>query len=396
MTEANLAEEPTAGGPVSAAERITSLDAIRGVATLGILPMNALSFGLAAAAYANVSADGVDQPVDWVIGVLTMIFVDQKMMALFSLLFGVGVVVFADRAKAKGRRVVWLSLWRFALLGVIGLLHQRLWEGDVLMLYALSAPFVMLVRNLPARLLLVAGVVFALAGNALAPLVQATIGDDGDGLGDYWLTDAGDSSDAVLGWFIADAAGRAFGLMLIGVALFRFGIVQGQRDESFYRKLITWGLGTGTVITSAGIVARLATDWSPDYALTGHIPTGLGTIPMALGYLGLIVLWNRRASAAEETGAGGRSRFFTVERFRSVGRMALTNYLTQTIVGVVTLTWWLSDVVDLSRTMIAAWIVAVWCLQLVWSPWWLARFRYGPFEWAWRCATYRRLQPLRW
>ena len=89
-----------ASGPISTAERITSLDAIRGIATLGILPMNALAFGLAAAAYFNVSADGVRQPLDWVLGALTMIFVERKMMALFSLLFGVGIVVFAARAKA--------------------------------------------------------------------------------------------------------------------------------------------------------------------------------------------------------------------------------------------------------------------------------------------------------
>ncbi|MFO7547206.1 MAG: hypothetical protein R6W77_17070 [Trueperaceae bacterium] len=137
---------PPAPRPVAGAERINSLDAIRGVAILGILPMNALAFGLDRAAYVNVSADGIGQPLDWVIGVLTMLFVDQKMMALFSLLFGVGVVIFAERAAAKGRRVVWLSLWRFALLFAVGLAHTALWDGDVLALYALCAPVVLWVR----------------------------------------------------------------------------------------------------------------------------------------------------------------------------------------------------------------------------------------------------------
>ncbi|MYB86854.1 MAG: DUF418 domain-containing protein, partial [Acidimicrobiaceae bacterium] len=71
-----------------------------------------------------------------------------------------------------------------------------------------------------------------------------------------------------------------------------------------------------------------------------------------------------------------------------------TNYLTQTVLGVTMLTLWWGDV-NLSRTMIAVWILGVWGLQLWWSTWWLARFRYGPFEWAWRCATYRTWQPLR-
>ena len=351
------------------------------MAVLGILPMNALAFGLASAAYFNVSADGIRQPFDWVVGVATMIFVNQKMMALFSLLFGVGVVVFADRAKAKGRRVVWLSLWRFVLLFVVGLAHTAVWEGDVLILYAICAPIVLLVRKLPAGLLIGSGVALALAGSLAAPLFQNTVGADGTELGDYWFTGAGDMSDAVSGWFYLDVSGRALGLMLIGVALFRLGIVQGQRDDVYYRRMARWGLVAGTTVTAAEFVFRIANDWSPDYALTGHIATGLGAIPMALSYMALIIMWNRRTG-------------LHIERFRNVGRMALTNYLSQTILGVTMLTWWLDDV-DLSRTIIAVWILGVWGLQLWWSTWWLARFRYGPFEWAWRCATYRTWQPLR-
>ncbi len=369
------------GGPVSGAERITSLDALRGVATLGILPMNALSFGLVFAAYRNVSADGIQQPFDWVVGVLTLIFVDQKMMALFSLLFGVGVVVFADRAHAKGRRVVWLSLWRFALLLGIGIAHTALWDGDILVLYAICAPIVLLVRKLRARLLIASGVVISFAGSFVAPLVQNSLSANRRELGELWFSDASDMSDMVEGWFLLDFFGRGLGLMLIGVGLFRLGIVQGHRDDKYYRRMAQWGLVTGTAITAAGIVWRIVSDWSSDYALTGHIPTAIGTIPMGLGYMALIIIWNRR---------NGRM----VERFRKVGKVALTNYLTQTILGVVMLTWLFSDV-DLSRTMIAVWILAVWVLQLWWSTWWLNRFRYGPFEWAWRCATYRSWQPLR-
>ena len=370
-----------AGGPVSAAERITSLDLIRGVAVLGILPMNALAFGLDAAAYANVSADGIAQPLDWVLGVLTMVVVDQKMMALFSLLFGVGVVVFADRAAAKGRRVVWLSLWRFALLFVVGMLHTALWDGDVLALYAMCAPIVLLVRRLPVWLLVGAGVAFAMAGSVAAPSFQASVGADGAGLGDLWFADADAMSGSVEAWFDLNAGGRALGLMLIGVALYRVGIVQGARDDSYYRRLAAWSLGFGLAVTTAGIALRITSDWSADLALTGTIPTGLGTIPMALGYMALIILWNRSSSRH-------------LERVRNTGRMALTNYLTQTILGITTLSWLLYEV-DLTRTMIAVWILGVWVLQLWWSTWWLDRFSYGPFEWAWRCATYRTWQPLR-
>ena len=370
-----------AAGPVEGAERITSLDTIRGVAILGILPMNALAFGLDRAAYVNVSADGIGQPFDWIIGVLTMVFIDQKMMALFSLLFGVGVVIFADRAEAKGRRVVWLSLWRFALLFAVGMAHAALWFGDVLALYAMCAPVLLLLRRLPARSLGAAGVALALVGTVTAPFFQSAVGSDRAEIGKLWFAGADTMGSTAETWFLLNAAGRALGLMLIGVALHRLGIVGGERDDAYYRRLARWGLGVGTAATAAGSVWHIATGWSAEHAITGTIPTGLGTIPMALGYMAAIILWNRNGSRH-------------LERFRSTGRMALTNYLTQTLIGLATLGW-LLDGVDLTRTMIAVWILGIWALQLWWSTWWLERFRYGPFEWVWRCGTYRSWQPLR-
>lgn len=382
MTSSPTSQATTrASSPVEQEERITSLDLIRGVAILGILPMNALAFGLDRAAYFNVSADGIGQPFDWVVGVLTMIFVDQKMMALFSLLFGVGVVIFAERAAAKNRRVVWLSLWRFALLFAVGMIHTALWFGDILALYAMCAPLVLLLRKLPARILGAVGVVLALVGTVTAPFFQSAVDDDPAEFGYFWFADAAAMGSTVETWFLLNAAGRALGLMLIGVTLYRLGIVQGERNDAYYRRLALWGIGVGSAVTAVGSVLHIATDWSADSALIGTIPTGLGTIPMALGYMAAIILW-------------GRSRSRHLERFRNAGRMALTNYLTQTVIGLTTLGWLLADV-DLNRTMIAVWIVGVWALQLWWSTWWLERFRYGPFEWAWRCGTYRSWQPLR-
>lgn len=369
------------GGPTALDERIVSLDVIRGVAILGILVMNALSFGLDQAAYFNVPAGGTNNSVDWIIGVVAMVFFDQKMMALFSLLFGVGVVIFAERAASKSRPATGLSLWRFALLGIAGLVHISIWGGDVLFLYALCAPVVLLIRRLPVLLLGSLGVALALVGAITAPLFQATAGGTPDGLKGFWFTGYEGFSSAAEGWFILNAATRALGLMLLGVALYRMGIVQGHRDDTFYRRLAIRGLGFGTIVTVMGIVWRVVTDWSADLAITGTIPTSVGTIPMALGYMAIIIIWSRSGSSC-------------VAWFARAGQMALTNYLTQTIVGLVTLRWLFGDT-DLTRTMIAVWIVGVWILQLWWSTKWLAHFRYGLFEWGWRCATYRRRQPLR-
>jgi len=367
--------------PVGTAERIRSLDAVRGVATLGILVMNAIAFGLVDAAYFNLDAGGSDNIVDRVVGIVSLVLVDQKMMALFSLLFGVGVVIFAERAALKGRRVGWLSLWRFALLLGIGFAHSLLWEGDVLMLYAICAPVVLLLRNRRPITLLVLGSILALASTVMAPFVQREVGPNGEGLGDLWIPGGGDPSDFLFTHFLADAFGRALGLMLIGVALYRWGVVQGQQTVDSYRQMVGWGFGIGVPLAVLGVIVRSVDGWSADVAIVGQVPNGLATIPMAMGYLGLIVLWNQSAT---------RHR----ERITNVGRMALTNYLSQTVLGVLVLTNAFSDV-DLGRTAILGLIVAVWALQLWWSTWWLQRFRFGPVEWAWRCATYRRWQPIR-
>ena len=86
-------ERHTESGPITAASRITSLDLIRGVAVLGILLMNAVHFRFATVPYLNLSAGGSKTWLDWAVGVFGEIFVDQKFMGLFSLLFGAGVVL---------------------------------------------------------------------------------------------------------------------------------------------------------------------------------------------------------------------------------------------------------------------------------------------------------------
>ena len=150
--------QPTDAGPVREAERITSLDLIRGVAVLGILLMNAVNFKFGGAPYFNLSADGSETWLDWAVAILGEIFVDQKFMGLFSLLFGAGMILFIDRASGRGRSAVGLNLWRNALLLLIGVLHYQLWDGDVLMVYAVSSVLLLALRRLPNRMLISVGV----------------------------------------------------------------------------------------------------------------------------------------------------------------------------------------------------------------------------------------------
>ena len=370
-------------------ERNTALDAVRGVAVLGILIMNAVAFGLPAAAYTNLDAGGSRSFLDWMIGGAGEIFADQKFMGLFSMLFGAGIVLFAERAAAKGRRSVLLSLWRNGLLLVIGLVHLSFWDGDVLFVYALCAPVVLALRRLPTKVLFLLGGACYAAVAVISWLVQSSLRSFSSVLIDFW--NYGEYYDVIEAWFLADYFGRAVGAMLIGAALYRTGIITGRRPAAFYRRLAVWGLGVGLPLSSAGLALMAATDFDIDWAVAGTIPNTVATVPICLGYLSLIVLWNSRdASGTSSSARAGSMR----QRIRALGRMALTNYLSQTALGLIVLGALLDDV-ELSRTWIAVFVVAVWALQLWWSKAWLDRFSFGPVEWLWRCATYRRWQPLR-
>ncbi|MCP4084786.1 MAG: DUF418 domain-containing protein [Actinomycetia bacterium] len=372
----------TSSQPHAGSDRITNLDTVRGVATLGILVMNAISFGLIDAAYFNLDAAGSRSWLDWIIGGLGEVFIDQKTMALFSLLFGVGMVVFIERAEAKGVAALRLSLWRNLLLLGIGLAHALVWDGDVLTVYAICAPIVLLLRRRNPVTLLGLGTAALLSSAVAAVMTQTAVPATGEGLGSFWYADGGAIGDAVGLFLISDFFLRALGMMLIGVALYRLDVVQGTRPPAFYRSMVRWGLAIGLPLTMAGLAWQVAEGFSPNVSVAGLAPNTLATIPMALAYVGLISLWNQRTTTALHV------------RVRAVGRMALTNYLAQTVLGIVALRVVLERG-DLTRSGIAAFVLGAWVLQLLWSKPWLERFRFGPIEWLWRSATYRTWQPLR-
>ena len=207
------------------------------------------------------------------------------------------------------------------------------------------------------------------------------IGDD-IGLGKYWFVESTKLGDTVGLWLLVNFFGRALGMMFIGVALYRMTILQGTRSVGFYRRMAVIGIVVGLPLAITSVVWQLASDFSPDRALISTIPTNLATIPLTLGYLGVLTIWHLRVDS------------WVHARIRAIGRMALTNYLTQTIIGITVLRIIL-DQGSLSRSGIALFIVVVWTLQITWSEPWLKRYPYGPFEWIWRKLTYREFRMAR-
>ncbi len=229
------AESHTDSGPVRESGRITSLDLIRGVAVLGILLMNAVNFGLGNAPYFNLSAGGSETWLDWTIGVYGEIFVDQKFMGLFSMLFGAGMILFIDRASEKGRRAVLLNLWRNGLLLIIGIVHISLWDGDVLMAYALASVFLIAMRKLPNRTLIGIGVWVFLLSIVCALWAQA-LANTGATLSGVWEPGEFPDDEVIAILFLLGYFLRALGLILVGAGLYRAGFMNGGLSASTYRR----------------------------------------------------------------------------------------------------------------------------------------------------------------
>ena len=372
---------PTAG-PIEDASRITSLDLIRGVAVLGILFMNVVSFKYGQVPYWNLSAGGSETWIDWAVGIFGEVFVDQKFMGLFSLLFGAGVMLFIDRASRRERHPVWLNLWRNLLLLGIGLLHYLLWEGDVLMLYAVSSAILICFRKLSARTLIVLGaIVFLLPvpGDLLAQTNADSYNSDLTGI---WTDPGAEIRDPIGLFMLSGYFARGLGMIMIGAGLFRLGFIQGECSGRAYTLFAVYGTAIGLALAALGVVLVAWNDFSREVAFIGNIPNSLGTIPAAMGYMSLIVLWNKRKNS------------WLKSRLSAAGRMALTNYLAQSVLGILILTVALGDF-STGRSGLLVFVVGVWAVQLWWSQAWLSRFRFGPAEWLWRVATYRRRQPLR-
>ena len=400
------------GGPVSQAARIDAIDVLRGFALLGILAINIQYFAMPDAAYFNPTAYGDLQGANLQVFLWSRLLADQKFMTIFSMLFGAGIVLMAARAAEPGdarrrhyRRMAWL--------GLIGLLHAHLlWAGDILFLYAVCGMLVFPLRGLSPRLLLAIG--------AAAISVASAISLAGGTSLPYWPDAARSDFIATLwqpppamvdadlaayrgGWleqlparsataftfetFILLTWGmwRAGGLMLIGMALFKLDVFRAQRSRRFYGALAVAALVLGFSIDGYGVVLDFRYGWDIWSFFQGEQFNYWASIAVSLGYVGLVML------ACRTPALRGATR-----PFAAVGQTALTNYLLQTVICTTIFyghgLGWYGSVDRLGQIGVVA---GVWALQLIASPLWLRRYRFGPAEWCLRALTYRTRPALR-
>lgn len=390
--------------PVTSGERIAVLDVLRGVALLGILLMNIEAF----AGPLELAFTGIDthwQGIDYWADAFVYVFVQGKFFTLFSLLFGAGFAVMAQRAEAAGRDFAPFYLRRSAGLLLIGLCHALLvWSGDILVLYALASLPLLACREAPRSWLPWMGATVYLGGVLLMLLVGAMVSMATPQDLQKMLADAQQSIDQqrlVYGqgsWLQANGQrlhefGVALGGMIISgpqvLGMFLLGswftssgaLAAPERFPRLYALLRWVALPLGLLLTLAG------TYWKP-YLQPGayDLPTtaamalvAIGAVPMCLGYLAWIVRWR-----------------VALRGLAAVGRMALTHYLLQSLLCTLLFYHYgLGAFEQVPRAWQLLLALALFAAQVAISHVWLRRFRFGPVEWLWRAMTYRQWPAMR-
>ena len=378
---------------MNSSQRITNLDFIRGFAVLGILIINVISFGLPLTALFNHSTYGAENLLDWVVIVISSVFFEYKMMGLFSMLFGVGLMIFLDNAKPKVKRPKLLSFWRNFLLLIFGIAHLSIWEGDILITYASCAFFIILfpqVQNNKITIFFITFLVFIdlllinyvgslydASGNLILEEAWVVAASEGGSLnlGKFWFPQESEWGNIFGLLFILDGGNRAMTLMIVGILLYKLNIIQGTRELNFYKKLMFCGFGIGLPFSIYSIYLLISSEYSAAIAVTSKQWLTLSVIPMVLGYVGLLTIMNIKLRENIST------------RLRACGKMAFTNYITQTLLGVFVLRG-LFGIGTFSRSELVLYIIIIWGLQIYWSKPILDKWRYGPLEWFLRKLTY--------
>ncbi len=394
--------------PVAAADRHLQLDVLRGLGVLGILAVNAAVFAMPFELQVSPELSphewtGANATAWWL---MATVF-EFKFVTLFSMLFGVSIyLVGGERSDlARGallrRRLFWLA--------VFGLIHGlAIWYGDILLLYAWSGLFMMLMRSWSARRLFWIGAAIVLLGSLisvgqLVALEYAPAEVQRQALasmaGGFDAEDVAASTGAMRGglassfrenadnWIFLQAMSLSFfvfrtvALMMIGLALYRWGFLTGRAPAWLYGLVILAAAGSLWLVGLSN-TAQLAIDFAQPQSGGRYSAANEFLSPViTLGYASAAILLVRAAPLRR-----------LLAPVAAAGRMAFTNYLAQSLIMTSLFNGGRGLGLFGSMDHAQLWLVviAVWALQLVWSPLWLSRFPMGPLEWAWRRLTYGR------
>lgn len=410
--------------PVDVSERVTLLDSLRGFALWGVFVSNSITWFSGRAMMRKEQVVALDASLlDTLLKTVYDFTINQKFMTLFTFLFGLGFSIQFARAEARGASILGLYSRRLLiLLGIGAVHHYAIWCGDVLETYALLGFALMLFRNSSNRTVAIWAGVLLLVVPLVVPALMRAI--------PVWLHGAEAAAEAAKARQALMAAGRAqlleslssdsFWTSLVGTARFnvdsyaslnritwmcsvlgRFllGLLAGrylllqdlERHHRVHQRMLFWGLFLGVVGSGSTLVIwRLQRQGLLDMSksnwmwMLGGI-SEWGYLLLAAAYVAAFALLARR---------GWGQGFFNA--LMPVGRMALTNYLMQSVVSVCIYNGWgLGLITKLPVSRVALLCLVLFAGQMVFSRWWLGRYRFGPVEWLWRSLTYGKAQPMK-
>ena len=404
MNDSNLEEKQ---------KRIQVLDVLRGFALIGILIINAMSI---LAVKGSTPAFTVEIPIaDRVLQDLILFFIESKFFTLFSLLFGIGFAIQIQSAERQGTAFLPRISRRMAGLLVFGVLHILLfWDGDILVIYAITGTILILFRKTAfvrikrwiISLLAVPGVLvlIILAYTLIARLSpsgsESFVKSDASLAKEFANTQA--TQTLLQNGFLQGIGERihtylelspllfsriptVLAMFLIGLYLGRSGFIRRLPDEiETLRKVRFWGLSIGFTLMA---LILLSTKLLPTTsALVSIIEDQYLAGPiLCLGYAAALTLDLLKNPTRRIY------RYFSI-----VGRMALTNYLSQSVVlTYISYGWGLGYALKLNGFQVIGIVFILYFLQIAVSNIWLKNFTYGPLEWVWRCITYWKALPIR-
>ena len=421
--------------PVAESQRIRSIDTLRGFALLGILLLNIIAFSGPIAAYFDPSADNEVSGLNLAVAMFVDIWGEGAFRAIFSMLFGAGLLIFLAKPVAEEGRLKSLYYRRTWLLVAFGLFNAYilLWFGDILYTYGVTGLVLYFFRNLSAHKLALCSTILFLflalihtsqyfytkalytdyrevvllpEGNELSEAQKQSLENWDEFLQNQQTTpeqivlEANARSEGYIENFIFTAPINfmfqtaiflingfwdAAAMMLLGMALMKWNVFDASRELSFYLKMMLFGFAIGLVINSWEEVVYLSSGFEPFLSATARPTYDLGRLGMALGYIGMVMTLCKLDVLPKVRHA-----------FACVGQMALTNYLAQSVIcNTIFLGFGFGMWGKMQRYEIYFVVIGIWIFQLLFSVAWLKKYRFGPAEWLWRSLTYRKRQPLR-
>lgn len=332
--------------------RIDTLDYLRGFALLGIILVNIIGIRF-------VNLEPTHVGIESVYNSFLSIFIESKFFAIFSILFGIGFYIFMERAKFKSQNRYALYLRRLFVLFIFGILHAILQPGEALKIYAVAGLFLLILFHFKKEINLIIGILLLLITIVIDAKIIATI--------PYFI---------------------------IGLTLAQYGVIY-----KFNTKMKIWRIAwtISLCLTIISLILLTVFFAHPNYIIAEHAGIHEEYIQMRLFFDHLVTITSPFMSSfymltiilVVQSDMGSR----ILAPLKYYGRMALTNYILQTVFIIAFTKLIFGGEITLLNSLFMCLII--YGIQIVFSTIWLKHFRYGPLEYIWRTATYLKIMPFK-